>query len=49
MAADICPEMQVECGGREQVIWKMRHTHTETGTRVKGKGKHGEGETNQTG
>lgn len=29
VGADICPEMQVECGGREQVIWKMRHTHTQ--------------------
>lgn len=29
MGADICPEMQVECGGGEQVIWKMRLTHTQ--------------------
>lgn len=29
MGADIRPEMQVEFGGGEPVMWKRRHTHTE--------------------
>ena len=35
VSADTCLEMQVEFGGGEQVIQKMRLMHRDTGTRVR--------------